>query len=789
MKNQLQQILKYIIFQKWKIEMDPKIEIPEDLVHGDYTTNVAMILVKQLKTNPIKIANEIKDELLVHSSKFEVGRPNHSTDESGQKVSVEQIKNIVLQDIDKIEVVAPGFINFFVSASKLSIQLEQVLKIKEAYGKAQNQLFHSKLDQLVKPASPAGRLDKLGDALDEVNSNQTGESSKVMVEFAHPNTHKAFHIGHLRNITTGESIVRLLESQGAKVIRANYQGDVGMHIAKALYGILHNPEIKKQVETYSSSDETSTVILERSASWRRSDRISNNEILSSMPSAELQNDNVKEKVELLGKAYTAGSKAHETDKQAKKEIGEINKQIYAVLSSHAELLLAQASVSASSSNEIPKRVRDDRNDILELYQTTRQWSLDYFSDIYKRVYTHYDRYYFESEVFESGKKNVLEGLKKGIFTRSEGAVIFPGEKFGLHNRVFVTGEGNPTYEGKDMGLAPLQFNKYHPDLIIHIVGPEQAEYFKVVFEALYQLNPQMKNKQFHLIYGWVKLKKGKMSSRLGNVVLGEWLIDEAKQKIYNILQKNESKDDVKASNNNVILSNSEGSSYDLDKDSHLPAGEVGLHGNDKGFGYSENEKEQIAETAAIAAVKYSFLKVSTQQEIAFDIEESVNFEGDSGPYLLYTYARAKSVLRKSNLSFRGVRPEKSSPDDIRDVNILRSAGSLASLEMTFNPEELTILRLIHQFPEIVAKTAQNYAPNILCKYLFTLAQAFNLFYNKHSILGNTQNEFKNPCLAGRQENSKIKNQESRFRLSLTQATSQVLKNGLYLLGIKVLERM
>src|SRR3989344_372555 len=118
MKNQLQQILKYIIFQKWKIEMDPKIEIPEDLVHGDYTTNVAMILVKQLKTNPIKIANEIKDELLVHSSKFEVERPNHSTDESGQKVSVEQIKNIVLQDIDKIEVVAPGFINFFVSASK-----------------------------------------------------------------------------------------------------------------------------------------------------------------------------------------------------------------------------------------------------------------------------------------------------------------------------------------------------------------------------------------------------------------------------------------------------------------------------------------------------------------------------------------------------------------------------------------------------------------------------------------------------------------------------------------------
>ena len=281
-------------------------------------------------------------------------------------------------------------------------------------------------------------------------------------------------------------------------------------------------------------------------------------------------------------------------------------------------------------------------------------------------------------------------------------IIVAGEKFKLHNRVFITGDGNPTYEAKDMGLGKLQFSEYHPDLVIHCVGSEQTGYFQVIIEALAQLVPETKGKEYHLVYGWVNLKEGKMSSRTGQVVLGEWLIDTVKEEISKKVIDNVSK-------------------Y---KDSDI------------------TDVNGISETLAIAAVKYSFLKVGTTQQIAFDINESINLHGDSGPYLLYTYARCQSVLRKAG------KPTKETPKEV----------PLAA-------EEAALARLLLYFPEIVVEAADLYAPNILCTYLFMLAQAFNLFYQKCPIL------------------------EHPYRLKLTDVTAQVLKKGLYLLGIQTVERM
>jgi arginyl-tRNA synthetase len=498
-------------------------------------------------------------------------------------------KNKEVRMFNEIQVAKPGFINFWVSSDLLISSLSYSSKHEtELSGK------------------------------------------KIMVEFAHPNTHKAFHIGHLRNITTGESIVRLLESTGVKVIRANYQGDVGMHIAKCLYGLLH--------------DDTFDII------WA-------------------ETKDVHERVKILGNAYAVGSSAYEENENAKKEIGEINKKIYAKNPS-----------------------------IFQLYQTTRQWSLDYFDEIYKRVYTHFDRLYFESETYESGLKNVLEGLKKGIFQKSDGAIIFPGSKYGLHDRVFITSEGNPTYEGKDMGLAPIQHKEYHPDKIIHVLGPEQYGYTRVIFKALDLLFPEDAEKQLHLVYGWVKLKHGKMSSRTGNVILGEWLLDEAKKKILE--------------------------SYDI--------------------------SDEIAEQVAVSAVKYSFLKVGLNQEIAFDLDESISLQGNSGPYLQYTFSRTQSVLAK-------VQSDKQQAKNLAENLVLKV-------------EERNVLRLLSRFPEIVEEAAVRYSPNILCTYLFELAQAFNLFYQKFPIL-------------------KSEEAERDFRLELTGRTGETLKKGLNLLGIQAPQSM
>jgi len=536
------------------------------------------------------------------------------------KIKAEKIINRLqkqkLSLIDKIEI-KNNFINFFLKNDFFLKELEKVIKQGDKYG--QSALLKGK---------------------------------KIMVEYAHPNTHKQFHIGHLRNITNGEAIVRILEALGAKVIRANYQGDVGLHIAKCLYSIL-------QIFNFQFS-------------------IFNSKTLD-------------QKIEFLAKAYVTGNKAYESDKKAKEQILEINKKIY-----------------SQSDAEINK-----------LWQETRQWSLDYFKRIYDRVYTYFDRYYFEKEVAEKGKNIVLDALTKDIFKQSKGAIIFPGSKYGLHDRVFITSEGNPTYEAKDMELGRLQFKEYNPDLIIHNVGPEQASYFKVVFKALEQVFPYTKGKEHHLMYGWVRLKKGKMSSRKGNIVLGEWLIDEAKKRIKKAFSK---------------------------------------------------VNEETAEMVAVGAVKYSFLKVSPSKEVVFDFDESISLQGNSGPYLQYTYCRCQSVLKKANL-------QKDSTSNAKPE------GKAEPLRKNLNSEEESILRTFYKFPEIVKQAGEQYAPNLICNFLYDLAQKYNAFYNKHRILNLTmQSPASNS--AGKQYNN-----ITMFRICLTISVSQILKLGLYLLGIKCPEEM
>lgn len=557
--------------------MDVALEFTENEQFGDYSSNIALSSCSQSTDygSPRKFADEIVSKLSVDSS--------------------------LLAVVSKIEVAGPGFINFWLKTDVLVSNLIQIEEEKEKYGESD---FY--------------------------------KGKRLVFEYAHPNTHKAFHIGHLRNITTGEALARLHEAVGARVVRANYQGDVGLHIAKAIWGI-RNLGLKDP-------------------------------------------GNITARAEYLGKAYSNGATKYEEDEKIKKEIHSINEKIY-----------------NKSDLETNK-----------LYKETRQWSLDYFEIIYKRVYTKFDRYYFESEVADEGKKIALEALKDGILKKSEGAVIFEGSKYGLHDRVFITGKGVPTYEGKDLGLAKLQFSEYDPDLLIHTVGPEQTEYFKVVFKALEFIQPETKGREVHIPYGWVKLKEGKMSSRSGNVILGESILDEAKEKIIKVYKT----------------------------------------------------KPEVAEQIAVGAVKYSFLKTGLAQDIAFDLKESISLEGNSGPYLQYTIARTNSVLLKA-LGIRHKAIEKLVP----------SAYSLM-------PEEYAVLRLLSRFGEIISIASKNYSPNILCNYLYELASKFNTLYNKHRILvdsGSRLTAHSSPT--------------SEFRLLLTSATGQVLKNGLRLLGIDAPEKM
>ncbi|MBI2330006.1 arginine--tRNA ligase [Candidatus Daviesbacteria bacterium] len=375
-----------------------------------------------------------------------------------------------------------------------------------------------------------------------------------------------------------------------------------------------------------------------------------------------------QEAKFLGQAYTLGKSIYTEDPSAKKEIDEMTAALY-------------------QGNFQPR----------EVYGKARQWSLEYFEDLYKLLGIKYDRLFFESEVHEPGKEIVLKHIGP-VFEKSEGAVIFPGEKYGLHNRVFINSAGNSTYEGKDIGLAKLQAETYPFDLNIHVVGNEQASYFEVIFKAVEQVFPELKGKECHLSYGMISFKGGKMSSRTGEVISINDLYEAVAAKVREVMKEGKLKDD-----------------------------------------------EEVIRKVALGAIKYSYLKFAPVSNFIFDLDQSVSLQGDSGPYLQYTYARSQSVLRQ--VSYQ---------------------ASKQVIGGKLETEERALIRRLEYFSGSVEQSAKEYRPNLLAEYLMDLAKEFNLFYQKHRI---------------------IQSEERERRLALTWAVGNVLKQGLYLLGIEAPERM
>jgi len=447
----------------------------------------------------------------------------------------------------------------------------------------------------------------LGDIDESYGQSKVGKKKKYLVEFGCPNPLKVFHLGHLKNLVTGESVARILENAGYKVVRVNYQGDVGMHIAKTMWAI---------------ESQRSAFSVQRSAS-------------------------LEKRLKFLGTMYAKGAKSFEENEQAKKEIVAMNKRIY------------------------------QKDPTLQtMYRLAVKWSLEYFDQIYKRLGAHFDRLYLESEVFASGEMIVRAYLKKRVFKESAGAIIYEGSKHGLHDRVFINSEGFPTYEAKDLGLAQAHFTDYNPDQIIHVVGKEQVEYFKVVFKAIAEIWPARANKEFHLPGGFLQLKDGKMSSRTGTVVRAEDLLNQARTAVLAIM-----------------------ADRDLAK------------------------KDEVVEKVAVAAVKYAILKVSVSDDVAFDLKRSVSLEGDSGPYLLYIVARIKSILKKTQ-KHKNTKTQKH-----KNTKTQKHKNT-----KTFTSYEKQLLLQLASFPEITSQAAASLDPSKIAHYLFHLAQTFNAFYHECPVL-------------------------------------------------------
>ncbi len=326
-------------------------------------------------------------------------------------------------------------------------------------------------------------------------------------------------------------------------------------------------------------------------------------------------------------------------------------------------------------------------------------SLRQFEKIYQTLGSTFDYHFYESEAGEVGKKLVLGNIGTVFATGENGAIIFEGEKFEpkTHTRVFINSEGFPTYEGKEVGLAKIKKSKFNYDASITVTANEQDSFFNVVEVAIGQVFPQLKGKMKHLSHGLLKLPSGKMSSRTGSIISAEELINQVKEKV---LEKAKER----------------------------------------------NLDDATIEQIAIGAVKYSILKQSIGSDIIFDLQKSISFEGDSGPYLQYSLVRAFSVLEKA-------RAERVKPS-LKNV-----PGEISSLE-----------KMLHRFSEIVEKSGREFEPHFIVLYLTELAREFNNYYAQNKIV-DKMDEF------------------SPYKVALTQAFSIIMKNGLWLLGISAPNKM
>lgn len=567
-KNKLIRVLESLDIK----DVDFVVEHPEDFSNGEYSTNVAMVCAKKLKTNPKELAEKIVNLL---------------------KESQKENKGVCL--MSNIQIAGPGFINFYLSREFFTESVNEILEKGNDWGK-----------------------------------NNEGQDKKVIVEYSSPNIAKPFTIGHLRSTIIGDSIGRILTFSGHEVIRDNHLGDWGTQFGKLIVAL----------EKWGNLDE-----IEKSA------------------------EPIKRLVDLYVKFHDESDKDKTLEDEARTCFAKLEKK---------------------------------DKEVTDIWERCIDISKKEFKRIYKKLnITPFDTEYGES-FFEDKMQFVIDEVKeKGLGKESEGAYIieFPEDKK-LPPLLLLKKDGSSLYGLRDLAADKWRKKEYGDDIkIINEVGSEQIGYFRQIFEAEYMLGYFNKNERVHVSHGLYRFLDGKMSTRKGNVIWLDDIINEAEKK----------------------------------------AGAI---------------NEETKEMVAIGALKFNDLKRDSKGDIVFNWEEVLNIKGDSGPYLQYTAVRANSILEKSK-------------------NFLRSDLENSKRSDLYNkiPESVTDLeKLLYQFPEIVLYSYKELAPHHIAVYLTKLASEFNTFYGNTQILIE-ENEYMN------------------YHLNLIKAFTQTMKNGLWLLGIEIPERM
>ena len=495
------------------------------------------------------------------------------------------------------------------------------------------------------------------DAQEKYGIKKPGKDAPlVMVEYSSPNTNKPLHLGHMRNILLGWAVSNIMEANGNRVVRTNIVNDRGIHICKSMLA------------------------------WQK------------YGNGETPASSGKKGDHLVGDYYVA------FDKHYKAELEQL------MASGMTKEEAEQHSALMQEAREMLVKWEAGDPQVRALWNMMNEWVYAGFDETYKRLGVSFDKIYYESQTYLEGKRQVLNGLDKGIFyKREDGSVWADLKPEGLDEKLLLRSDGTSVYMTQDIGTAEMRFKDYPINKMIYVVGNEQNYHFQVLSILLGKLGFEWGKDLVHFSYGMVELPEGKMKSREGTVVDADDLMDKM---------------------------------IETAKDSS----------SEKLASYEPDEAAEISRIVGLGALKYFILKVDATKNMTFNPKESIDFNGNTGPFIQYAYARIQSVLRKA-----------------AETGLAKPEKLDRSISLTTKEEGL--IQMIADFENVVRQAGTDYNPAAIANYAYDLVKEYNQFYHDYSIL--------------REQNAGLRD----FRLMLSANIGKIISLAMGLLGIEVPERM
>ncbi|TCJ16535.1 arginine--tRNA ligase [Flaviaesturariibacter flavus] len=521
---------------------------------------------------------------------------------------------------------------------------------------------------------------------------ETRSRQNVIVEYSSPNTNKPLHLGHLRNNFLGWSVAEILKAAGNEVRKACIVNDRGIHICKSMiaWQMFANGATPR-----SAGQKGDHFVGDYYVRFENELKAQTEPVMERLKNGKFDTltEAQRVKAEAIYKNWANGDRKGEAAQKALDGLREIARASTPIMKEAQQMLVDWEA---------------GKPEVMSLWKQMNSWVYEGFDATYKRIGTDFDKIYYESDTYLLGRDLVKEGLEKGVFYRKEdGSVWIDLTAEGLDEKLVLRKDGTSVYITQDMGLAQQKYEWFPYDQSLYVIADEQNYHMKVLQLILKKLGAPYADGIHHLSYGMVELPTGRMKSREGTVVDADDLVNEM-----------------------------------------VKVAEAETRAHSKVEEFSEGELKELYETIALGALKFFLLHVDPKKKMLFNPEETIKFQGFTGPFIQYTHARIRSILRKAG-----------------DISFAPSG------EESLLPKEKELLLLIEQYGSTVQQAATEYNPSVIANYAFTLAKTYNGFYSEHSVL-NAESEAK-----------------KWLRLELCRRTSEVLKAAMSLLGIRVPERM